>query len=134
MACDALHALVAAATTVDGREAAGPAELQTEREKRKMTASLQRFEDMQKKETRKRRKNASASALLGKIVWKQFPGKSGPPKWYQGEVLSVSYAKRGKSMYKFAGGITSTVKCLVEYSDRDSEDMTPSQVRKLLVD
>ena len=62
-----------------------------------------------------------------------FKDQYGRRKMYQGEVMSVSWTKKGKSVYNFTGGVTSTVKYLVEYSDGDSEDMTESEVFKYMV-
>jgi len=119
MARDALQMLAVAATS----------ELQTKREQRKVDAYMQRFERMeagklQHKQAEARMKRDEALALLGTVVWKKFAVKKrrgkATAKWFQGEVASVTFTKR--SVQK--------VQCLVEYTDGDSEDMTPQQVLK----
>jgi methionine salvage enolase-phosphatase E1 len=130
-----LDALASAATLLEKR--AEP-EVPTEREKRKMQAYIRRFDEMDQKQTQKKpTKQAKARpehALLGKIVWKEFTDKRGRSKIYQGEVVSVSWTKKGKSVYNFGGGVTSTKKYLVEYTDGDSEDMPESVLLKYIVD
>jgi hypothetical protein len=121
---DALDMLAAAATR----------ELQTDREQRKLDACLRRFKDMETKTPKKAKpaKSDEAMQLLGTIVWKKFLVKQKrgkpTPKWYQGEVVSVSFVNKRKSMYEILPGVTSSVKYLVEYTDGDTEDMTPQQV------
>jgi len=121
---DALDMLAAAATR----------ELQTDREQRKLDACLRRFKDMETKTPKKPKlaKSDEAMQLLGTIVWKKFlvEQKRGKPttRWYQGEVVSVSFVNKRKSVYKILPGVTSSVKYLVEYTDGDTEDMTPQQV------
>ena len=106
-------------------------ELQTEREQRKLKVYVQRFKNMETgkqkpKQAEARTKSDEALALLGTVVWKKFlvtkRGGKATAKWFQGEVASVTFTKR--SVQK--------VQCLVEYTDGDSEDMTPQQVRKHL--
>ena len=140
MQWDGLHTLANAATLLEKRvDPDGP----TERDKRKVQAYTQRFKEMEMHEAKnaaavrerrgKRVKAQGGHALLGKIVWKEFKDRSGRRKMYQGEVISVSWTKKGNSVYNFGGGVTSTVKYLVEYSDGDSEDMTESELRKYVV-
>jgi hypothetical protein len=145
MQWEGLNTLARAATLLEKRV---DHDIQTEREKRKMQAYLRRFEAMEQQEMRqlekasvaaarerpsKRVKSQTAHALLGKIVWKEFKDQHGRRKMYQGEVVSVCYTKKGKSVFNFARGVTSTVKFLVEYSDGDSEDMTETDVLKYMV-
>lgn len=121
---DALDMLAAAATS----------ELQTVREQRKLDACLRRFKDMESKTPKKPKlvKSDEAMQLLGTIVWKKFLVKQkrgkATTKWYQGEVVSVSFVNKHKSVYEILPGVTSSVKYLVEYTDGDTEDMTAQQV------
>jgi len=72
--------------------------------------------------------------LVDRIIWKNFFDETNNSfKVHQGCVSAVSIAPKG-CVYKFPSGITSTVKCSVTYDDGDSEDMTPAQLRPLLVD
>lgn len=107
-------------------------ELQTGREQRKLDACLLRFNAMQTAKKTKLTKREEATQLLGTIVWKKFLVKQTrgkpTPKWFQGEVVSVSFVNKQKSVYEIVPGVTSTVKYLVEYTDGDTEDMTRQQV------
>ena len=155
MEFDGLHALVSAvdlleklsATIPDtraGHDATASSSLhkhttpavQTEREKRKMATRIRQFEQMQQKELMRKTKTRASQRLttermhdlLGKIIWKEFKGNM-----YQGEVVSVSWVKKGRAVYDFGKGVTSTRKYFVEYSDGDSEDMSESQVLQYMV-
>jgi hypothetical protein len=114
--------------------AAATSELQTVREQRKLDACLRRFKDMESKTPKKPKlvKSDEAMQLLGTIVWKKFLVKQkrgkATTKWYQGEVVSVSFVNKHKSVYEILPGVTSSVKYLVEYTDGDTEDMTAQQV------
>ena len=142
MQWDGLHTLANAATLLEMR--VNP-DAPTERDTRKIQVYTQRFKEMEMRQAKtakaaaaferptKRVKREAGHALLGKIVWKEFKDQYGRRKMYQGEVMSVSWTKKGKSVYNFTGGVTSTVKYLVEYSDGDSEDMTESEVFKYMV-
>jgi hypothetical protein len=145
MQWEGLNTLARAATLLEKRV---DPDIQTEREKRKMQAYIRQFEVMEQQEMRQLEKAVAAAArerpskrikaqvgheLLGKIVWKEFKDQHGRRKMYQGEVVSVTCTKKGMSVFNFAGGVTSTVKFLVEYSDGDSEDMTETDVLKYMV-
>ena len=119
-----------------------PADLNTEREKRKLAAHVRQFEQMRQKEQaalstclkipHKPVIRDVADELLGKILWKKFIN-AGKLKWHQGEVVSVCRVKKGRFVHSFGAGVTSTVKYLVLYDDGDSEDMTRDQVLTHLV-
>ena len=119
---------------MDMLAAAATSELQTVREQRKLDACLRRFKDMESKTPKKPKlvKSDEAMQLLGTIVWKKFLVKQkrgkATTKWYQGEVVSVSFVNKHKSVYEILPGVTSSVKYLVEYTDGDTEDMTAQQV------
>ena len=134
---DGLHLLFAAAETLEKRTAnvSPSADLNTQREKRKLEVYVRRFEDMERPNKRKETLGDSkqTGSLVGRTISKHFKDERGRRRAYKGTVLSEACAT-GDCLYDFGAGVTATVKYFVQYVDGDTEDMTHTELLKHLID
>lgn len=145
-----LYTLADAAQTLEKHTAAASADLNTEREQRKMATRIRQFEEMQVVQKRQQRKAAAAArakpaltrssgvsmitkSVIGKMLWKEFYDENKRLKLYQGQVVSVHSASKS-CHYDFGACGTATVKYLVQYEDGDTEDMTHADVLRYLIE
>ena len=144
---DDMHVLCAAAQLVLMQRDASRSLLDKPQQTR-MSVRLQHLKQMQPKdivkndnpvavpcleEPTKHTPKKSIDKLLGRKVCKQFFNKSRRLKWYTGKVVKVSRTDKAGFFYKFEKDVTSTVKYLVKYEDKDSEHMTRWQLQQHLV-